>query len=176
MTISDKFKQFIKCTPFFYALRTFLFHARDKKAVRKWENNQRHGPPPHSIKQKNLLRYARLYSLRIFVETGTLYGDMVQAVKHHFELIYSIELNPVLFAMAKARFKSSDHIHIVCGDSGKELGNIIGQLDHPTLFWLDGHYSGPGTAKGSNDTPIYEELEAVAKPLFGVKRAISRMN
>ena len=105
MTISHTLKQFIKAIPFFYPLRTFLLKARDKKAVREWENNERHGPPPHSIKQKALLEYARLYNLRIFVETGTLYGDMGQAMKHHFDLLYSIELNPVLFAIAKARFR-----------------------------------------------------------------------
>ena len=34
-------------------------------------------------------------------------------------------------------------------------------LSEPALFWLDGHYSGGGTARGATDTPVVEELTAV---------------
>ena len=29
------------------------------------------------------------------------------------------------------------------------------------MFWLDGHYSGKGTAKGKKETPILEELKTI---------------
>lgn len=41
------------------------------------------------------------------------------------------------------------------------MPQIVAELGHPALFWLDGHYSGGGTAKGKQETPISLELRAV---------------
>jgi hypothetical protein len=35
-------------------------------------------------------------------------------------------------------------------------------LQQPALFWLDAHYSGPLTARGPLDSPIAQELAAIA--------------
>lgn len=47
------------------------------------------------------------------------------------------------------------------GDSACVLPELVRNLDHPVLFWLDGHYSGGTTAKGMMDSPISEELAAI---------------
>ncbi len=47
------------------------------------------------------------------------------------------------------------------GDSAEVLPALLGQIDEPCLFWLDGHYSGPKTGRGETDTPILRELEAI---------------
>ncbi|MBI2810892.1 MAG: hypothetical protein HYX67_08705, partial [Candidatus Melainabacteria bacterium] len=36
-------------------------------------------------------------------------------------------------------------------------------IDAPATFWLDGHYSGPGTAMGNSNTPLLEELKHIAQ-------------
>jgi hypothetical protein len=95
------------------------------------------------------------------VETGTYYGDMVEALKPYFTRIYSIELSRELFEKSKKRFKADNHIELLHGDSSKELGYVIRRLNQPALFWLDGHYSGGPSARGEKDTPIYEELEHI---------------
>ena len=48
-------------------------------------------------------------------------------------------------------------------NSWQILSNLAkdGKLDEPCLFWLDGHYSAGGTAKGSKETPILEELKSI---------------
>ena len=38
---------------------------------------------------------------------------------------------------------------------------MIQEIEGPALFWLDGHYSGGGTAKGEMCTPIIQELKVI---------------
>jgi hypothetical protein len=42
-------------------------------------------------------------------------------------------------------------------NSTEKLKYVL-DLSKPTLFWLDGHYSGSGTARGDKDSPILEEI------------------
>jgi hypothetical protein len=138
---------------------------REAREVRKWERAARPAPPPHLIKQEILKTYQKRFGLKVLVETGTHHGDMVEATKHVFDEIYSIELSFELFEKATARFQSDPHIHIIHGDSGEKLGPIVepivDRIDRPALFWLDGHYSGGDTARGDKDTPIVEELHHI---------------
>jgi len=129
-----------------------------KQELIKWEKKGRPVPPPHMEKQGVLQGYAKQYGLRTFVETGTYRGDMVEAMRNTFTRIYSIELREDLYRRARKRFRRHKHIEIISGDSGKVFKTLIPNLTTPTLFWLDGHYSGGNTAKGEKDSPIYEEL------------------
>jgi len=117
---------------------------------------------PHALKEIVVKAYAARYGIETFVETGTFRGAMVQAVISSFKEIYSIELDPMLHAEARQRFESFSHIHILDGHSAVRLGQLIEIIDKPTLFWLDAHYSGAGTARGNEDTPILEELSIIA--------------
>lgn len=116
---------------------------------------------PHLLKRQIIREYATKYSLRILVETGTFWGDMVNAMKSNFDQIYSIELSSFLNKMAVLRFKDFKTIELLQGDSGVELCNVVNRLRQPALFWLDGHYSGGITAKGIEDTPILKELRYI---------------
>jgi hypothetical protein len=49
------------------------------------------------------------------------------------------------------------------GDSERRLPEVLAALDEPALFWLDAHYSADDTARGSTDTPIEAELQAVLR-------------
>lgn len=79
---------------------------------------------------------------------------MVEAMRGHFDRIYSIELSEALCWNAQKRFKDYNNIEIICGDSITELEKVIQHLDQPSLFWLDGHYSAGVTAKGVKNTPV----------------------
>jgi hypothetical protein len=107
-----------------------------------------------------LKEFANQYDLKVFVETGTYYGDMINATKK-IDKIYSIELDQYLFEKARKRFESEKHIEIIQGDSSEKLGKILEKINQPALFWLDGQYSGGLTARGDKDTPIYTELEKI---------------
>jgi hypothetical protein len=142
-------------------LEKWILQRQLKQDVVEWERNGRPAPPPHLIKQRAIRHYAEQFGLQTLVETGTYLGDMVEAMKHVFQKIYSIELSQELYEKAQQRFAGQGSIHLIQGDSGVELGKLMDQIDQPTLFWLDGHYSAGITAKGEKDTPIYEELSHV---------------
>lgn len=146
-------KLFIR-TPKYSDLRTI----RQRWLLKKWKRRGRPDPPLHIVKQRIIRQYAEKFGVRVLIETGTCYGDMVEAVKDYFSRIYSIELSNELYKIAKRRFAGDSRIKIIHGDSGIELGKLISSLDQPALFWLDGHYSGGVTAKSDKNTPIYEEL------------------
>ena len=59
---------------------------------------------PHLGKQRVVLEYIRMFSTRVFVETGTYKGKMVYAVMPHVEETYSIELDETLCRKAQRRF------------------------------------------------------------------------
>lgn len=141
-------------------LRARRWHAKE---IAGWQRQGCPVPPPHSFKQALIREYARRYSLSIFVETGTYLGDMVEAMRDTFREIYSIELSADLHSRAARRFAGVENVHLVQGDSGTRLGEIIPQLSEASLFWLDGHYSAGMTARGDKDTPILDELDLVLR-------------
>jgi hypothetical protein len=129
--------------------------------VRRWEREGRPVPPPPAVKQRTLREYARRYKLRTFVETGTLHGDTTAAIKPQVDGVITIELSPELAERARLRFAGSRDVHVLEGDSGELLPDVLASLQNAALFWLGGHYSGGVTGRGEKDTPIRAELAAI---------------
>ena len=115
----------------------------------------------HVAKEVIVLDYIKRFSVDTFIETGTYKGDMVAAIAPHVKNVYSIELDEKLHILSQERFKDISNVHILCGDSGKLLPEILKSVNEHCLFWLDGHYSAGVTAKGETETPILKELEAI---------------
>lgn len=137
--------------------------ARSLIELKKWNDAGRPLPGPHAVKARVVREYAERFSPRIMIETGTYHGQMPWAMRRLFDEIHTIELDDRLYKKNIEQFKDFDHIHVHHGDSGTVLGNLLQRINQPCLFWLDGHYSGPGTAKGVAETPIVLELQHVFK-------------
>ena len=135
---------------------------RDWSAGWQWHRAGRPLPPPPHIKRKFLRAYGHAHDLGVFVETGTYVGDTLAALRGSFEHLHSIELSRELYEAASARFKGDRKVTLWYGDSGDVLPVLLARLDRPTLFWLDGHYSGGTTARGVDDTPILRELKHIS--------------
>lgn len=95
----------------------------------------------------------------VFVETGTLSGaGITAALQSGYTKVISIELDEKLYNQAKNNFANISNVELVCGDSGIVLGDSIKDIDENITFWLDGHYSGEGTAYGIAEFPLIQEL------------------
>ena len=112
-------------------------------------------------KQALIVDYALRHGCKDFVETGTWHGDTVAAVRPYFDLLYSIELSPVLHAQNEARFVGCHNVYLYQGDSGIVLKDLLTRLDlsRPKVFWLDAHPSGGDTV--GLTSPLESELDAI---------------
>jgi hypothetical protein len=127
----------------------------------KWHRRGRLIPAPPIVKQRIVKGCLRRSGASTVVETGTFKGDMVDALAPIARRIVSIELDDQLYAAARRRFAGQRHIELVHGDSAALLPRILGDLDRPAFFWLDGHYTGAGSARTEIDSPILAEIEAL---------------
>jgi hypothetical protein len=134
---------------------------RIKKTYERWLRKGKPALVPHAVKQFAVKTFAKKYGIRVFIETGTYLGDMVAAVNHDFDRIYSIELSEDLFNQAAKKFAGYNHIAIVHGDSFQVMPEILRHIDIPCLFWLDGHYSSGNTEKEKKEASIMEELKQI---------------
>ena len=153
------FKKLLSLLPPF--LRSELRQIKWRRDLKKWKNRGKPVPPPHIVKQLTIESYAKEYQIDVFVETGTHRGTTLEAQRKSFKKLYSIELDKKLYENASKRFGRYSHIKVLQGDSSIKLREVVKSLSEKSLFWLDAHYSGVGTARGSLDCPIYGELEAI---------------
>ena len=135
---------------------------RDRRAWQQWIDAGRPHPIPQACKRILINEIGQRYSLRVLVETGTNFGQTVSSAIGTFETIYSIELDEALWKHASQRFAHRADVRLRRGDSARELQGILDELREPALFWLDAHYSGDGTARGDQDSPIMQELASIA--------------
>ncbi len=59
---------------------------------------------------------------------------------------------------------------VLAGTSEERFREAIGLLKGPIAFWLDGHFSGGITFKGTRDTPIKYELEIISENIEAFER------
>lgn len=138
-----------------------LLHEQKQNELTAWEQRGRPVPPPQAYKIATIKEYAKKYKTEILIETGTYLGETTQSCVNDFKQLISIELDQQLFENATAKFAGNNKVTILQGDSGTLLKEVISTISKPCLFWLDGHYSEGVTAKGTLNTPIIDELNAI---------------
>ena len=120
---------------------------------------------PHLLKQNVVREYGERFGLKILVETGTYYGEMVAAMKRRFERIYSIEFVPALAERARRKFARDEHVRIFCGDSLVVMPEVLALLDGPALFWLDAGYYG-WVGRKEDERRLSAELDMILSHRF----------
>ncbi len=150
------FRKLLQKTPV-YGLYKALGHYPD---YWYWQLRGKPVRSPHLLKQRTVQEYARKYGLRILVETGTYYGEMVAAMKGRFDRIYSVEYDPQLAHRAAGKFARYDHIKILEGDSQQVIPELLKSITGPALFWLDAGYYGWAGLQGDKQR-LTTELESI---------------
>jgi hypothetical protein len=122
---------------------------------------------PHSYsKFRNILGVARKTGARQFIETGTYRGRTTRWSASHFERVVTIELDEKLAARAKASLSDLPNVEVLQGDAVDWLRDVMARPStHDALVYLDGHFSGGVTARGSLDEPACEALEVLVPHL-----------
>ena len=118
----------------------------------------------HRYKEEVVASYKSEYN--ILIETGTYNGEMVEAQRSNFKMVYSIELSNHLYINAYKRFADFKNVIILQGDSAEWLTTLVSVLTEPALFWLDAHYSGGNTAMGDSPCPLLGELDSIINSPF----------
>jgi hypothetical protein len=139
-------------------------HLASRVSSGGWKRRGRPAPAPPHVKHQIVRALVRRAGMRTFVETGTYRGDTLAVVRGDVDCSISIELDEELARRARRRFRRCTDVTILQGDSAVLLPEVVGGLREPAIFWLDGHFSGGVTARGSQVTPIENELASILDP------------
>ncbi|OJZ74824.1 hypothetical protein BRW65_06245 [Mycobacterium paraffinicum] len=127
-----------------------------------WFNGEHLVSPPAISKQRHLLHTLQSRKHRIFVEAGTYKGETTAFFVPYVDQVISVELHDGLFAAAERRFAREPKVTLVHGDSLIEIPKIVANCSSPPLVFLDGHFSGEGTAEGQEMEPAESTLSRLA--------------
>ena len=114
-----------------------------------------------NAKRRHLLRLLKTRGHRVFVEAGTYKGGTTAFFAKHAEVI-SVELHDGLYAAACRRFADTPNVTLIQGDSLVEIPKAVANCTSAPLVFLDGHFSGPGTAEGKFTEPAEATLDGLA--------------
>ena len=135
----------------------------DTRSYFQWSLRSWSVPAAPPAKRAVLKRYNRPDAK--WIETGTYRGDMTAFLASISGSVTSLEPDDALYERARARFAHSPRVKLVHGTSEAKFESIVAETAGQTCFWLDGHYSGPGTHLAQKATPIFHELQVIAKHL-----------
>ena len=116
-------------------------------------------------KRVEILGYALKYNCNTFIETGTNRGDTVEAMRHYFDQVYSIEIGPNLFEAAVRRFAGIKNVYLSLGDAREVLPKFLMYSDdnRRILFYLDAHcqYDDDSPDGKAFGTSVPAEIETI---------------
>ena len=120
---------------------------------------------PHSIsKLRNINAVRKACKARSFIETGTYRGVTAARASRMFERVFTIELDPVLAAEARDYLRQFPNVEAITGDALAVLSELLVRDDvQDVVVFLDGHFSGGGTAHGDLAEPAVLEIDVLAR-------------
>lgn len=105
-----------------------------------------------------MLLLARTFELDDFIETGTFEGKTTIWAAEHFERVATVENARTIYERTSARLAHLSNVRFLFGHSKDVLGDVVSSLQGPSLFWLDGHWSGGDTYGEGDECPVLDEI------------------
>jgi hypothetical protein len=102
------------------------------------------------------------FGARTFVEGGTFAGATARWASEHFDKVITIEADQSLYSAARKRLADRLNVNCIFGDTLTALPEVLAVLNGPAVFWLDSHWSGPGTYGHGKVCPIREEIRLIS--------------
>ena len=152
-------------------IKKLLGHEQYLKELSEWKEREFKTPTPQFIKNSIFLEYSNNES--VWIETGTYRGTSTRFLAQNNKFVHTIESQKELYSQTKTMLKEDGikNVSFNLGTSENKLEEVIQNIDNETIcIWFDAHYSGPGTYKGTRDTPIVKELEVVQKYISKFKK------
>ena len=165
----DKTKNYLRN----YSIINFFINLRD---LLSWQKRHFVQPSPNFIKRAIIKKYTVPNS--IFIETGTLTGNMIFYLHKSFSFCYSLEPSKKFYDLSSKRLSNIKNKILLNDTSENALEKTIKQIleSHKTqknlVFFLDAHYSGGDTFLAKKATPIILELEIIEKYMLQFDKII----
>ncbi len=114
-----------------------------------------------SIPKKIVLRFKEKGGIKNFVETGTYKGGTCFWAGHHFDNVYTIEIDPAISKATSEDPACPANIKFYVGNSKDVLPKLVAELKGPSVFWLDGHWCNVSEMGKDMECPLIDELKAL---------------
>ena len=120
---------------------------------------------PHSYSKFRTLRSVQQRTgATQLIETGTYLGVTTRRCAPHFAKVFTIELDHELATQAREQLRPLANVTLIEGDADREMRTLFEDAAvRDVLVFLDGHYSGAGTAVGDAPEPAVDVLEFLAQ-------------
>jgi hypothetical protein len=97
------------------------------------------------------------FGVRQFVETGTLEGHTAALAATMIPVVHTVEISRSMYDKAIPECRNASNITRHLGASVDVIPVLLPSLKEPTLWYLDGHWSGIGPKLGV-ECPVLDEL------------------
>jgi len=117
-----------------------------------------------------------------WIETGTYLGNTTKRLAQNSMFVFSLEPMERFFLKSGNRLRRCMNVTVLNLTSEQGILFCLLEIEQMAIkkknsirfklnLFLDGHYSGPGTFRSDNSTPILLELSAI-RDFFAVARAV----
>lgn len=129
-----------------------------------------------SLRRFGLRAIAESTGINTLIETGTGLGGSVEwSLRCGFGEVFSVELEPKLYAQSVSKFANKPNVHLREGDSVAFLRTLGTMRSRPKLIFLDAHFAGGAdfglssynvSQQAPKSFPLLEEVRALQE-VFG---------